>query len=288
MTNTRKKIRKKMRLISALGVLLMTFGIFQPAAAVFAATPKNAWDGRKLTMPQTDENGVFLISAGDELAWLADYVNSGHTDADARLIKSVYLNTSVTTHRWLVIGDSEEHAYKGTFDGNGKQVINMTVELNAYDKSMRYGGLFGVIDGGTVEDLTVTGSIISGYEDTTSGPEHEYYSATGGIAGYLKSGVISGCTNYTETTTEHFCFWRNAGGIVGIGKGLILRCSNRGSVKCTVKGAQYSVGGIAGALDGVKACSIYCDNRADIDGYYAVGGIAGSVRRGAEIAESCD
>lgn len=288
MTNTRKKIRKKMRLISALGVLLMTFGIFQPAAAVFAATPKNAWDGRKLTMPQTDENGVFLISAGDELAWFADYVNSGHTDADARLIKSVYLNTSVTTHRWLVIGDSEEHAYKGTFDGNGKQVINMTVELNAYDKSMRYGGLFGVIDGGTVEDLTVTGSIISGYEDTTSGPEHEYYSATGGIAGYLKSGVISGCTNYTETTTEHFCFWRNAGGIVGIGKGLILRCSNRGSVKCTVKGAQYSVGGIAGALDGVKACAIYCDNRADIDGYYAVGGIAGSVRRGAEIAESCD
>ena len=71
MTNTRKKIRKKMRLISALGVLLMTFGIFQPAAAVFAATPKNAWDGRKLTMPQTDENGVFLISAGDELAWFS-------------------------------------------------------------------------------------------------------------------------------------------------------------------------------------------------------------------------
>lgn len=37
----------------------------------------DAWDGVTKTEPKADENGVYQITSGDELAWFADQVNQG-------------------------------------------------------------------------------------------------------------------------------------------------------------------------------------------------------------------
>ena len=42
----------------------------------------------------------------------------------------IYLNKYNTSHKWVIIGDSQEHPYKGTFDGNGQKIVYMNVEIN--------------------------------------------------------------------------------------------------------------------------------------------------------------
>ena len=39
----------------------------------------------------------------------------------------------------MIIGDSQEHPYKGTFDGNGQKIVYMNVEINENtpEKAMR-------------------------------------------------------------------------------------------------------------------------------------------------------
>ncbi|MEI3176062.1 MAG: hypothetical protein V8S96_06035 [Lachnospiraceae bacterium] len=56
-----------------------------------------------------------------------------------------------------MIGDTQEHPYKGIFDGNGQRVVYLRTEISLKDPDRRYAGLFGVIDGGTVKNVTVLG-----------------------------------------------------------------------------------------------------------------------------------
>lgn len=51
------------------GVLTIKFTVRKAA--------ENAWDGKTTTEPATDENGVYLIGTGAELAWFAQKVNGG-------------------------------------------------------------------------------------------------------------------------------------------------------------------------------------------------------------------
>ena len=230
----------------ALGLLLGSLA--QPAMTLEAAVVQNAWDGTSRTIPATDETGTFLITTGAELAWFADYVNAGHGDINGRLVNNIYLNTSQTSYAWVIIGNSVDHPYRGTFDGNGKRILNLRVKLSSDQPSQRYGGLFGVIDGGLVQDLQVSGTILNNYADKDSTTDHELYSASGSIVGYLKSGSVVNCTNTAKTTVGSFAFYRNAGGIAGISQGLIIRCRNEGNLSISVKLGQYRMGGIVGSM----------------------------------------
>lgn len=49
---------------------------------------------------------------------------------NARLEDYIYLNKYNTSHKWVIIGDSQEHPYKGTFDGNGQKIVYMNVEIS--------------------------------------------------------------------------------------------------------------------------------------------------------------
>lgn len=40
---------------------------------------------------------------------------------------------------------------------------------------------------------------------TTDGANDQFYSGSGGVAGYLKNGSIVNCVNYTRTTMEGGC-----------------------------------------------------------------------------------
>ena len=55
---------------------------------------------------------------------------------------------------WIPIGTSSINSYKGTFDGNGKTISGLYIKSTA-----DYQGLFGRVNGGTVKDLSVSGSV---------------------------------------------------------------------------------------------------------------------------------
>ena len=291
MWNYRKKEKIRCRIL----VCLLAFFIVSNTLVVSAAEAPSLisgkmagpWDGKERRVPKTDEKGTFLITSGAELAWFADQVNQGKTKINASLENDIELNTFNSYHNWVIIGDSLEHPFQGTFDGKGHNIGYLWVEITQEHPEKRYAGVFGVIDGGTVKNLTVGGTVIHGLG--TYGGEGAYdelYTASGAIAGYVKSGQVIGCTNYAMTEMEGEIMYRNSGGLVGINSGTILRCTNYGDISTKLGMSQRHVGGIAGMVHGKNASVWYCENRHNIKGYYEVGGIAGAVKNGGEI-QSC-
>lgn len=257
------------------------------APSLISGKMAGPWDGKERRVPKTDEKGTFLITSGAELAWFADQANQGKTKINASLENDIELNTFNSYHNWVIIGDSLEHPFQGTFDGKGHNIGYLWVEITQEHPEKRYAGVFGVIDGGTVKNLTVGGTVIHGLG--TYGGEGAYdelYTASGAIAGYVKSGQVIGCTNYAMTEMEGEIMYRNSGGLVGINSGTILRCTNYGDISTKLGMSQRHVGGIAGMVHGKNASVWYCENRHNIKGYYEVGGIAGAVKNGGEI-QSC-
>lgn len=257
------------------------------APSLISGKMADPWDGKERRVPKTDEKGTFLITSGAELAWFADQVNQGKTKINASLENDIELNTFNSYHNWVIIGDSLENPFQGTFDGKGHNIGYLWVEITQEHPEKRYAGVFGVIDGGTVKNLTVGGTVIHGLG--TYGGEGAYdelYTASGAIAGYVKSGQVIGCTNYAMTEMEGEIMYRNSGGLVGINSGTILRCTNYGDISTKLGMSQRHVGGIAGMVHGKNASVWYCENRHNIKGYYEVGGIAGAVKNGGEI-QSC-
>lgn len=260
-----------------------------PFTIELQAAVEDPWDGVAETEPQTDEAGVYLITTAAELAWFARQVNEGNGKVNGRLERTIWLNDHDTQHPWTVIGDSQEHPYRGNFDGNGQKINFMYVSLDEQNAERRYGGLFGVIDGGSVSDLYVSGTIRHGYATYGhTGQYDECYTATGGIAGYLKNGQILNCENAVETEMAGETMYRNAGGIAGICSGLILRCTNQGRIVTDVVFAQRHIGGIAGLVYGSGGQIRYCENRGAVQGYFEVGGIAGALKYGGEIQSCCN
>lgn len=292
MREKKKKSQKRVlaRLLALILIFTMSVTPISPfPSEVQAASIENPWDGKTMTVPDLDEYGTYLIRTGAELAWFAAEVNRGNGEINGRLENYIYLNDYNTNHTWTMIGDTEENPYKGNFDGNGQKVVYMRAEITQKDPKRRYAGLFGVIDGGNVKNVTVLGKVLQNYGNYgLVGGSDELYVGSGGIAGYLKSGQITNCTNYARTTMDGEAMYRNSGGIVGICKGIVMRCTNEGKLSTIIGFAQNHVGGIAGLVYGANAQVMNCVNSATVQGYICVGGIAGAVKSGAEINASCN
>ena len=161
---------------------------------------------------------------------------------------------------WQPVGSEDdiavaENRYKGTFDGRGYTIRNVTVN----NSGSRNQGFFGVITGGAVKDVVLEDLSVTGGDNFV-----------GGIAGQLIIGSVSGC--YVKGSVRGMNF--NVGGIVGNSSGKIEGCCFDGSVQ----GTKY-VGGITGWADGVssvKACRV----KGVINGTDTVGGIAGGLQSG--------
>lgn len=139
-------------------------------------------------------------------------------------------------------------SFNGTFDGNGYMISGLTinnVEKGDHD-TMHYrnSGLFGIVDGGTIKNVTICDSNITGRV------------WVGAVAGYCSDSVISGCTvldtvivgdNSVENQSAIY-----VGGIVGQMYDSEIEGSLISSAEITVcdvyKGSSLYVGGLFGAL----------------------------------------
>ena len=226
---------------------------------------EGAWDGSTATEPKTDENGIYQIGTGAELAWFAQTVNAGTNSISAVLTADIDL----ANYNWTPIGNNSTR-FTGNFDGQNHRVYNLYIRSTADCQ-----GLFGYAGGadGAISNLTVegyvysTGQQIGGVAGAGSDFINVHSAVTvtgkqrvGGISGYF--GTFTNCSNSGDVTATG----NYVGGICGYYCFAVTGCFNSGNIS----GKQY-VGGINGHCNGNI---ISCYNTGDVtaSGSY-VGGI---------------
>ncbi len=177
------------------------------------------------------------ITTVDELKALRNAVNSG---TSSYVGENIYLkaNLNLNDEAWTPIGNATNR-FKGNFEGWGHKISNLKVE-----GSNDYAGLFGCIEGGSVRDLGVEGTNVSG----------GLY--VGGICGYLKSGEISSC--YSDIAVSGT---QNVGGLCGYSEGKIENCWHQGNVTAS-KDSEVNAGGLTGDVNGGTLQRCYVINTA--------------------------
>ncbi|QIB70051.1 DUF4430 domain-containing protein [Aminipila butyrica] len=200
------------------------------------------WDGQTVTKPQVDENEIYQIANGENLAWFAKLVNGTLSDGTAQnkgakavLVNDIVLGSDTIQTNWTPVGNSSNQ-YTGTFDGAGYTICDLRIEATAI-----YQGLFGYVGStGVVRNTTVEGNISA---------KANY---AGGIAGY-NAGTIENCCNKAAITSTQ----KYVGGITGSNYGAtsyanLIGCYNEGVIS-----AKSDTGGIAGQNRNANISSCY-------------------------------
>lgn len=227
--------------------------------------------------PQKNADGYYQIGSAAALGWMAAQINNGTYNNNLNTEKFILTADITLTGDWTPIGKSGTYtAFKGIFDGDGHTISGMSVSgsINA-----NY-GLFGYVDGGTIKNLTVEGTItitvngsssygiggiVGNFAGTSGTIENCVSNVTitggqnaGGIAGYVSGGyssatkAIRSCANLGSITTNS----NNAGGIVGYtyGQVTIDSCYNRGNITS----GNLRAGGITAYLNSSYATVQNC------------------------------
>lgn len=182
------------------------------------AIPEEGWDGTDKSAV-TPVSGIYHITNGAELAWFAAQVNAGTGKSYRAVLDN---DIDLCGYDWTPIGISGK-AYQGTFDGQGHTVDNLFIDT----PDGRYQGLFGYLNSGAnISNLTVRGSVTSGY-DKTSGVN------IGGVIGRIAGAkntpsYVTNVTNYVNVTGHS----KYAGGVAGYAGSYVYfdRCANYGTI----------------------------------------------------------
>ena len=238
---------------------------------------KTAWGGADDIVAPAKAGDVYQIGSGGELAWFAQEVNAGRGAAyNAVLTKDIDLGDEEWTPIGYYTSYYNNSPFKGIFDGQGYTIKGLKITGSASGNR----GLFGYVDSGTVENVTVQGAITltgnGGGSYGAGGIVGQLYGQAGtvrncrsdvavqggqnvgGIVGYVAGGnyasskEITGCVNTGTVSSNSY----NAGGIVGYINGQVTvdSCYNRG----TVTGGGWRAGGITAYLDSSYAKVLNC------------------------------
>lgn len=257
-----------------------------------SARAEEGWDGTP-SQPhgKGTEDDPYQIGTAQELAWLAYAVNNQMESAGYCAVLTADIDLGYC--RWPVIGvlsSDGQHAYTGTFDGQGHTVSGLYITSLGGRQKL---GLFGVAQDAVIENLTVRGSIeLTGVKsyDTTTG----YI-----IGGLLGSGEGSGVTirNCVSQVDISVSFVNDqkaqnsaVGGLVGrlsgSGSHKITDCRNEGRVYTSFAPGAYYLGGSGsgggqGGIVGFIGASAQLERCVNTGAVYAgraagVGGIVGN------------
>lgn len=260
----KKQLHKPKWLVT---MLLLVMAILMPYEGAWAQTPSRPSIGNG------DVDNPFQISIAAELAWFRDYVNgkivnegekdgTTHPSASATLTADIDLvefchaadaATNTKELSWDPIGNSD-NKYQGTFDGNGKTISNLYINVTS-----GYAGFFGYAnEGGCIKNITFDNAKVKSTND-------DYRIG-------ILVGAAGSCIENIKTLVNCSVEGKNyVGGIVGKAKGNISNCENHAMVK-----GSYTVGGIAGSSEGSGTSISSCANYGDVKGTgNRVGGMVG-------------
>lgn len=207
------------------------------------------WDGTTKEITP-DAEGVYNVTCPEELAWIAEQVNSGANNFEGKAIvipqenEALDLN-GLNNYVWTPIGTAA-NPFRGSFDGNNVVIRNVVI------KTPECAGLFGSVVSEGITNVNIDGITI----------EANHYA--GAVAGYAYSNITY-CTvkNFNILVTPNEVVTREAaydngdkvGGIVGYvgentGEGYTI---NNNTVDGGTITGYRDLGGIAGAAY-VKEC----------------------------------
>ena len=212
----------------------------------------------------TETDGVYHIKSGEELLAFAKMVNDDSKTFEG---EKVVLDNDIdiSTQEWTPIGERKTGGikFKGTFDGQNKTI---TLKItNCKD----YGALFEAIEGATVQNVTVAG--------TVSG------ASVAGVVGQAGAGSkIINCTNKASVTGSS----KAAGVVVKIeGNGVeVIGCKNEGSIGGE---APNGAAGIVTYAESANFIVKNCTNSGNISGKGASGIVYNVNDPGTGVVESC-
>ena len=264
--------------------------------AYFIVENPTVWDGVSILQPEGYIDGApgqVLINWASELAWLSAASNGIVTVADRNFEGYTFIlinGINLANHPWTPISHDpewdEENIFKGTFDGEGRNISNLNISFP--DK--HFSAFFGVCDG-RIENLHIISGSVEGENGTAAVCGYLMDNGTiadcsnaasvagksssiGGICG-TSAGTIERCVNYGRIValenSEMFTSNNNSGGICGENSGTIDECRNSGSI--TTQSERGLAGGICGKNNGGIIQNCY--NSGAIAGINNTGGIFG-------------
>ena len=154
-------------------------------------------------------SGDVTISSAEGLAWLAKQVNvQQHSFAGKTIMLTD--NIDLSAHEWVPIG-TRTSPFSGTFDGDGNTISGLVLNAPASDDTCV--GLFGFVQSGTLQDLTISHAVIQATADNAS-----FLWAFGTLAGSVLSTEIQNITvlgTQAKLSIED-CAYGLMGGVVGL------------------------------------------------------------------------
>lgn len=260
----------------------------------FNGTQANSYKGKDKIFSNVYENGSDTATDVKGYMWVED-VNQLQ-DIDTNLEGNYALRNSIdatATSSWnnndgfKQIGTEINKAFTGKFDGLDYNIFGLTINRSGEDNV----GLFGVVNGATINNVTLVGGSITGGR------------SVGAIVGSARDSVISNSTNSTAVNGNY-----NIGGIVGDAQNSTLtNLINTGTIgaatgdgnrigglvgnlqESSLGGNSYNLGAVTsvghdvGGLVGHAYDATIGDgtnlvyNRLDVTGAYNVGGIVGKM-----------
>ena len=216
------------------------------------------WDGT--SSPWTNGSGTasdpYLIQTAENLAYLADKVNSGYQAQGVSVYKDTYFlmtdDLDLNNINWTPIGtaslDMNGYLFSGIFDGGYHNISNLSITSSQDGASL----FMGLNEDGIIQKLSITNATI-----TSTGQ-----GAAGIVSGITDDACVFRCSfsgNINVTGSSTYC---GGGGIVAIAvaNSSISQCSFAGTFNATNSGfiGNAGIGGIAGyAQDNVKIENCY-------------------------------
>ncbi len=193
------------------------------------------------------------ISTIEQLNKVRNYPDSNFILLNDLDFSGTTYDSSSSTEGWEPIGNNNAYSnrFKGTFNGKGNTISNLYINRT----SLEYVGLFGFVDGATIDSVNISNGSITGGN------------SVGALAGIVMHSEISNCSASASIKGK-----QTVGGLIGSGhkEAIISNCN----ANATVNG-EIMVGGIFGHL--YKPTLITdCSSSGPVSGDERIGGFSGS------------
>jgi hypothetical protein len=234
------------------------------------------------TTPTQNSAGYYEISTAAQLKWFAEKVNSGSLTIKGVLTADINL-ADLGADYWKPIGlwsgsetstTATSTPFKGVFDGQNHVVSGLVLRKESAS------GLFGLVQGGTISNVIVTGATMKTTFETNVTQDQYCVGAVCGAA--IDGATIENCQSkltdilyivHDDNKQKNINY---VGGIVGM-----LRQST--ATGCSVDGYVRTDGNYVGGIAGyasfclMKDCHVndHTNGHSAVVGYDCVGGIAG-------------
>ncbi len=212
-----------------------------------AKTFDDTWDGTADTSWYNDTDTEFTLNTAEQVAGLSTLVDGGNDFVGKTIKLDGDLDLGATDENGETIcfdpigSYRNNKSFKGTFDGQGYTISNLSQNTWALDNGYYYSdlgmGLFGKVEDATVKKLKIDGASISGEN---------------GLCGVVAGAAYGDCTfdNITVTNTKCNDYQYYAGGVVGWASGE-QTYSNITIDESTILGSQWGdfgncTGGVIG------------------------------------------